>query len=78
MTVRLALPAVAGARLQRLLAPSVSAPGGVTLAGQTLDADASWRGRYRAEVITPGAGDYPVSMSPFSAALLSVPVTRSR
>jgi hypothetical protein len=70
--VRLALPASAPANLERMLAPSVRSRTGETLAGQSLAQNAKWSGRRRVQWIVPRTGQYPVTLSPYSAALLSV------
>jgi hypothetical protein len=75
--VRLALPATASASLERMLAPSVTASAGVTLAGQSLGPDAMWSGNKQTEVVAPYADHYAVTLSPYSAALLSVRVAAS-
>jgi hypothetical protein len=71
-TVSLRIPASAPATLQRLLAPSVSAHTGVTLAGQSLDANGNWSGKRQIQVVAPRAHAYRVTASPYSATLLSV------
>jgi hypothetical protein len=73
--VRLDLPAIEPARVQRLLAPSASSRAGVTLAGQTLGQNGTWRGRRRIELVTSQADHYSVALSPYSAALVSVATT---
>ena len=75
VTVSLKLPASAPAKLQRLLAPSVSARSGETIAGQSLDENVTWRGRYQVQFVSPGTGGYSVTTAPYSAVLLSVPLT---
>jgi hypothetical protein len=70
--VSLRLPGVGGAVVERLLAPSVGARSGVTLAGQYLDVSGTWRGRVRAQTIRPGAYGYAVAMPRYSAALLTL------
>jgi hypothetical protein len=70
--VRLRLPASGPATVERLLAPSVSARSGVTLAGQHLGADGRWYGQRRVETILPGARGYELMVPQHSAALLGV------
>jgi hypothetical protein len=71
-TVSLGIPASGPATLERLLAPSVSAHNGMTLAGQSLDANGNWSGKRRIESVAPRAGRYLVGAPPYSATLLSV------
>lgn len=68
--------ATAPATMQRLLAPSPNATSGVTLAGQSLDQDAQWTGARVTEVVPRVRGHYLVTLPPYSAALLTVPITR--
>lgn len=75
-TVSLKLPAGRPATLQRLLAPSVRAHIGVTLAGQSLDANGKWSGKRQIQVAAPRAGRYLVTASRYSATLISVPLNR--
>lgn len=75
-TVSLRIPASRPATLQRLLAPSVSARSGVTLAGQSLDANGNWSGKRQIQVVAPGAAGYQVTAPPYSATLLSVPLNQ--
>jgi hypothetical protein len=74
VTANLEIPAKAHATLQRLLAPSVSARSGETMAGQSLDQNATWRGARQIQIVTPRARGYQVTTSPYSAVLLSVPL----
>jgi hypothetical protein len=71
--VTLALPTTAPATVQRLVAPSVRARYGVTLAGQQLGAAGQWVGTRVVQRVVPVARSYPVTVPPMSAALLSVP-----
>jgi hypothetical protein len=71
--VSLRLPSVGRATVQRLLAPSPAALGGVTLAGQRLGADASWQGRALDQTIrTSTSGAYSVAVPRDSAALVTL------
>jgi Glycosyl hydrolase family 79 C-terminal beta domain len=70
------LPGSTTATVQRLLAPSPSAESGVTLGGQSLDQDAQWTGTPVREPVRRVDGEYPVTLPAYSAALLSVPITR--
>jgi hypothetical protein len=70
VTVRAA--ATGPAVLERLLAPSVRARTGVTLAGQHLTASGGWKGRAVIDQVRPGRSGYIVTIPPGSAALLSV------
>jgi hypothetical protein len=70
--IRLALPATAPADVEQMLAPSVSSRTGETLAGQSLDQNGRWSGPRRIQVIVPHGQRYRVTLSPYSAALLSV------
>jgi hypothetical protein len=72
VNVELRLPASAPATVQRLLAPSVRATSGVTLAGQQLGADGGLTGTPVLQTVAHRAGGYPVSVPGSSAALLSV------
>jgi hypothetical protein len=63
------------ATVERLLAPSVSASTGVTLAGQTLNGNAEWRDPRAVETLSRSARGYRVTMPGASAALVSVPLT---
>jgi hypothetical protein len=71
-TVSLNIPAIAPATLQRLLAPSIRAHRGVTLAGQSLDANGNWSGKRQIQIVAPRANAYRVTALPYSATLLSV------
>ncbi len=70
--VHLRLPAQGPARVERLLAPSVSSSTGVTLAGQSLGAGGAWHGRLVVSTAVPEPGGYRVTLRPMSAALISV------
>ena len=70
--VALRLPATAPATVQRLLAPSINASSGVTLAGQWLGRDGRWHGRRKLSTITRGPQGYELTMPGYSAALVSV------
>lgn len=70
--VALRLPARGEASVQRLLAPSVKATGGVSLAGQHLTASGHWRGRRSIERVAPGPRGYELTMPAGSAALVSL------
>jgi hypothetical protein len=78
-TVALALPDGGGAgTLVRLRAPSASAVGGITFAGQVVDTstpDARLNGRYRSEAVRPSHGVYRFFLPAASAATLSVPAS---
>ncbi len=76
-TARLRIPASARATLQRLLAPSPSARNGLTLAGQSLDENVTWRGVPQIQTVVPQAQGYVVTVLPYSATLLSVPLSRA-
>jgi hypothetical protein len=66
-------PGAAGrARLQRLLAPSVSAPDHVTLGGRWIGADGRWHGHVVTAAIARRRGGYQVPVAGYSAALLSI------
>ena len=70
--VALRLPSTGVAVIQRLLAPSVRATGGVTLAGQHLSARGVWTGGRALGYLRPGSrGRYRILVRPYSAALLS-------
>lgn len=71
--IELHVPGRPGATVQRLLAPSVSASSGVTLAGQSLSDRATWTGGGSAEQIEAHHGRYALTLPSFSAALVSVP-----
>jgi hypothetical protein len=74
--VSLRLRAWAPASVERLLAPSVTAPSGETLGGQQLGTDGRWHGRPAIETITPHAHRYAVVVPGTSAALISVRLRR--
>jgi hypothetical protein len=71
VTVGLTLPTRGAATVRRLLAPSVRATHGVTLAGQRLGGDGLWHGRPVIAAIAPGPRGYAVTMSRYSAVLLT-------
>ena len=60
------------AAVQRLLSPSVAATAGVTLAGQSLDADGRWIGHRVVSQLLPSADGYELTVPRYSAALFSV------
>jgi hypothetical protein len=70
----LSLPAGAPATLQRLLAPSPSATSRETLAGQSLDENGILSGARQLQLVARQARAYAVTLSPYSAALVSVPL----
>lgn len=70
--VTLRLGAGAPATVQRLLAPSPAAVGGVTLAGQQLGADATWHGREVSERIPTARRGYWLVVPRYSAALVTI------
>jgi hypothetical protein len=70
--VSLHIPPDGSATVQRLLAPSVSAHSGVTLAGQSLNARGRWIGRRVVSPLRPTARGYEVTVPGYSAALVSV------
>ena len=70
--VLLRLPVHGEATVQRLLAPSVSATGGTTLAGQHLGRNGTWVGHRTTERIARRAGGYELQLPAHSAALVSV------
>ena len=74
--VNLQLPATATGAVERLLAASPNARFGVTLAGQSLDQDAQWTGARVTEPVRRVGRRYVVALPRYSAALLSVPITR--
>ena len=59
------------ARIERLLAPSVTSSTDVTLAGRWIGADARWHGHERLTTVRPRAGTYRIRVPGYSAALLS-------
>jgi hypothetical protein len=75
--VALHLPATAPAQVERLLAPSVRATTGVTLAGQRLSPSGAWVGTRTVQRVAPGRHGYEVTVPAGSEALLSVRVGRS-
>jgi hypothetical protein len=70
--VDLRLPAAGAATVERLLAPSVRARSGVTLAGQVVGADGRWHGERVAETVRPGPHGYVVTVPRMSAALVGM------
>jgi hypothetical protein len=60
------------AAVQRLLSPSVAGTAGVTLAGQSLDADGRWIGHRVVSQLMPSADGYELTVPRYSAALVSV------
>ncbi|MHB8659057.1 MAG: glycosyl hydrolase family 79 C-terminal domain-containing protein [Solirubrobacteraceae bacterium] len=70
--VLLRLAARGTATVQRLLAPSVTADSGVTLAGQWLGAGGRWRGRAVLTRVARHAGSYPIALPRHSAAIVSL------
>lgn len=62
------------ASLQRLLAPSPSAPGPITLAGARIGTDARWHGHRSVAPVADTHGSYRVPVPAYSAALLEFPV----
>ncbi len=56
----------------RLLAPSVGATRGVTLAGQTIGADGRWHGKAVVETIRAHSGSYRLTVAGYSAAMLTL------
>jgi len=71
-SVRLRLPAVGRATIQRLVAASVTSHSGATLGGKHLTATGRWQGRSTLEAIEPAAGSYELTVPKFSAALVSM------
>jgi hypothetical protein len=76
VTVSLKIPATSPATVQRLVAPSVGATSGATLAGQTLDEDGAWSGPRQLQAVAPQRNVYRVTTGGYSAALLAVPLRR--
>jgi len=70
--VGLTLPAQGSATVQRLLAPSVRATRGVTLAGQRLGANGHWRRRPVITAVPRGPRGYTLAVPRYSAAVLTV------
>ena len=70
---RVSVPASASgaATVQRLLAPSVTATTGETLAGQSLSADGTWQGAVHEPTLRLHSGRYTLTVPARSAALLS-------
>ena len=58
--------------LSRLLAPSVSATHGVTLAGQTIGPDGHWHGHLGVETTHAHSGGYRLAVAGYSAVLLDL------
>ncbi len=72
LRVRLRIPAAGTAKVERLLAPAVSATTGETLGGRWLGPDGRWRGRPTRERLQPGADGYALAVPAASAALVSI------
>jgi hypothetical protein len=70
-SVQLVVPAHGRASVERLLAPSVRATHGVTLAGRRIGRNGRWRGRSVLGVIVPGPHAYVLEVSRYSAALVT-------
>ena len=70
--VNLRVPASGRATVQRLLAPTVSARSGVTLAGQRLGSDGSWQGSPSKSSIAARKRGYWLTIRRGSAALVTV------
>jgi hypothetical protein len=70
--VALRIPPDGPAAVQRLLSPSVAARSGVTLAGQSLNAEGRWVGRRVVSQLPPTADGYELTVPRYSAALVSV------
>ncbi len=66
------------AMLERLTAPNVHSNNRVTLAGQRLGADGSWKGRLVSKDVRERGLSYQVRVPAFSSTLLSVSATGSR
>ena len=58
--------------LSRLLAPSVAATHGVTLAGQTIGPDGHWHGHLVVETTHAHSGGYGLAVAGYSAVLLDL------
>jgi hypothetical protein len=71
-TVQLRVPGAGPASVQRLLAPSAAATSGVTLDGQWLGRDGRWKGRRDTRTIAPTRYGYPLTLRPYSAALVAI------
>jgi hypothetical protein len=69
--VRLKVPLRGPLQVERLLARSVTATGGVTLGGQHLAGDARWHGRKLAQPLVSQGGEYDVVVPSLSAALVT-------
>lgn len=77
LRVRLKLPATGDVTLERMLASSPDAHGGVTIAGQQLNEDGDWQGQRVRGVISPSrSGNYEVTLPPFSGSLLTGRLTQ--
>ena len=72
LIVQLVLPARGRATVQRLLARSPSATGGVTFAGQHIGAGGHWAGRLAIGRVAPTPAGYIVSVRPYSAEIVKV------
>jgi hypothetical protein len=71
---KLALPAIGPVTVQRLLARAATATTGVTLAGQTLDAQGQWKGAVVQQTVTRVGGAYAISVPRTSAAIVTATV----
>jgi hypothetical protein len=71
LTVAVHLPARGSATMQRMLAPSVAATHGVTIAGQHLGSDGQWQGKAVITRVPRGGRGYVLTLPGHSAALLS-------
>jgi len=70
--VALHLPATGRVYVERLLAPSVRSPAGVTLGGREIGANGRWQGLAADQAVAPRNGRYVVNVRSMSAALLSL------
>ncbi len=70
--VSVRVPGRGPATLERLLAPTIRATSGVTLAGQHLTTAGTWAGRPVIDRVGPSPRGYRLTIPPGSAALLSV------
>jgi glycosyl hydrolase family 79 len=71
-TVELRVPGAGVATVQRLLAPSIHSPSGVTLAGQHVGTDARWQGPRVVETVRTGSHGYVITVPRMSAALVGL------
>lgn len=74
LRLSLKLPVTGTAAVQRLLAPSVQASDGVTLAGQHLGSNGRWVGAFHSQTIHPAAGHLTVTVPAYSAALMTTKI----